>query len=165
MIALFFLMFTNLLFCQTKNQTVKWMNTNGVSLSNIKKEYKIKDDFYTLSFTITKVDKDSLYYVLSKQRDDDGEIFGENNSISLKNILFEDISTLEKKINSDNIQGFNIKVKTFYQEKNKAGKYRKIEEVSDFFFPYLDEEKAKRVIKAIMNLAELSGASKNKQYY
>lgn len=93
-------------------------------------------------------------------------VFTKEYSILLKDILYEDISTIEKKNNPhyDNITCFVIKVRSISKEKDK-GRYKKTETIKDFLFPFENEEKAVRVVKAIMDLSKLSGARENKQYY
>ncbi len=150
----FFILFSlnSLVYGQSKKETIKWINTNGVGLSLIENP--------SLYFSIQKVNKDSIYYVYNN-RDLD-----KTYSIALKDILYEDIATIEKKNlpHHQNVTYFAIKVRNISKEK-KNGRTKKVETITDFLFPYENEEKAARVVKAIMNLSQLSGARENKQFF
>lgn len=158
---LFLFSFTPSLYGQSKKKTMQWINTNGVGLSKIENQTSNQDDF-SLYFSILEVDKDRIYYTSNCNNDLNSRA---KHSILLKDILYEDVATLEKRKNGClyNITNFVIKIRSISKEKN--GKNNKIETVSDFYFPFEDEDKANRVVKAILDLARLSGAKENKQYY
>ena len=149
------------LYGQSKKKTMQWINTNGVSLSKIENQTSNQDDS-SLYFSILEVDKDRVYYISNCNNDSNSKA---KHSILLKDILYEDVSTLEIRNNSCfyNITNFVIKIRSISNQKN--GKNKKIETVSDFYFPFKDEDKATRVIKSILDLARLNGAKENKQYY
>ncbi len=166
LIAIFFVFiflfsFTPSLYGQSKKKTIQWINTNGVSLSKIENNTSNEDDF-SLHFSIIEVDKDRIYYIDNCNNNLNSE---EKHSILLKDILYEDVATIEKRKNLClyNITNFVIKVRSFSREKN--GRNKKIETITDFYYPFEIEDKAIRVVKAIMDLAKLNGAQENKQYY
>lgn len=145
-------------FGQTKKESIKWINANGVSLSSISQGQ-------TNYFSIVKVDKDSLFFI----NNGDEKVVGWDvkQSIALKDILYEDLSTLERRKNTDHYQltNYAVKVRNITKEKTKNGRFKKVEDIVEFIFPFEDEHKANRVVSAIMNLARLSGAKENVQYY
>lgn len=136
---------------QTKREIIKWINTNGISLSQISNQ--------SLYFSIQQVDKDSIYYVYKNTTEPSKKY-----SIALKDILYEDISTIEKKNNTDDrtITNFVIKVS---RKETLFNKSKKMETVKFFLFPFESEEKTSRVVKAIMSLSKISGGKENKQFY
>jgi|SRR5690554_3218106 len=158
-VFIFLFSFTPSLHGQTKKKTIQWINTNGVSLSKIENTTSSQNDF-PLYFSILEVDKDSIHYVNNMDNNLHTEI---KHSILLKDVLYENIETLEKRSSSNpyNITNFVIKVRSI----SRDGRNKKTETVTDFYFPFEDEEKASRVVKAIMDLARLNGAKENKQYY
>ncbi len=159
--ALIFLFsFTSSLYGQTKKTTIKWINANGTSLSQIQKNTPNQGD-PLLYFSILEVDNDSIYYI-NNYKNLTSEV---KHSILLKDILYEDVKTLERRNNlyGYNIANFVIKVRSISKDKNRRNK--KIETIRDFQFPFEDEDKAIRVVTAIMNLARLKGAEENKQYF
>jgi hypothetical protein len=160
-VFMFFLSFGTSIYGQSKKKAIQWINTNGVSLSKIGNNTSNPDDS-SLYFSILEVDKDSIYYTSKCNSNINAE---GRHSILLKDILYEDVSTLEKRDNScvSNISNFLIKVRSVSKEKN--GRNKKIETITDFYFPFEDEDKATRVVKAILDLAKLKGAKENIQYY
>lgn len=152
------LTFSISVFAQTKKESIKWINTNGVGLSKIEQ----RNGLY---FSIVKVDQDSLYFI--HNGDDNLTGYNVKQAIPLKGILYEDISTLERKRNADHfhLTNYAIKVSYFSKEKNKNGRIRKVENIIDFIFPFEDEYQANRVVSAIMAIARQSGAKENKQFF
>ncbi|WP_159801776.1 hypothetical protein [Flavobacterium sp. MK4S-17] len=137
-------------FGQTKEETIEWLETNGLDIAgDTGLSYKIVND--TLSVWV--FESDCLHHTYK---------------VNLKDILFEKPEALiSKKFECSKIKYFEIRTK-----KNKtifkSGKKGAIEEPVDkggFLFFYRNEENAKRVIKAIMHLAKLSGAKENKQTF
>ena len=136
-------------FGQTKEETIEWLETNGLDIAgDTGLSYKIVND--TLSVWVFESDcLDQTY------------------KVNLKDILFEKPEALiNKNFECSKFKFFDIRTK-----KNKtifkSGKSGAIEEPVDMGFPffYRNEENAKRVIKAIMHLAKLSGAKENKQTF
>lgn len=136
-------------FGQTKEETIEWLETNGLDIAgDTGLSYKIVND--TLSVWV--FESDCLHQTYK---------------VNLKDILFEKPEALiSKKFECSKFNFFVIRMK-----KNKtifkSGKSGAIEKPVDmgFLFFYRNEENAKRVIKAIMHLAKLSGAKENKQTF
>src|SRR5690606_35252997 len=92
--SIFIFTLTSQLHGQSKKKAIEWINTNGISLSKI-------ENSSSVSFSILKVDKDSIYFFNNYLEES-------RQSVRLKDILYEDISTLERKSNFDNYRITNF---------------------------------------------------------
>ena len=133
-------------FGQTKEETIEWLETNGLNIAGGP----------NLSY---KIDNDTLFVYMY----DFNCNLKNYSKVHLKDILFEKLEGLVKRNIFDcEVKAFDIRTK-----ENKVILFRdKIEEPdTGFVFFFYNEENAKRVIKAIMHLAKLSGAKENKQTF
>ena len=155
-------------FGQTKEETIEWLQTNAADLANCAIDYSYREDEYKNVFLIKEISKDSISYIWGGRLSSfDFDSKGDKYTVAFKDILFQDVSTLAlKNIPKIYISRYIIKTK---ENKIKLQNLEtgKIEYTSDFdmLFKPGNEENAKRVIKAIMHLAKLSGAKENKQTF
>lgn len=166
LLILFVLVCAGNSFGQTKEETIEWLNVNGKSLSYTSYE----DDGGKVIFKIKKATNDSLSFYINHI----GSTGYQNPwiiSVCIKDILFEDISKIEKS-NAFGCETFSIKLamncKTTQipiEYGNEQWSKKIIREKDEIAFYYTNEENAIRVIKAIMHLAKLSGAKENKQTF
>lgn len=153
-------------FGQTKEETIEWLNVNGKSLSSM--SFKNEDNVQVI-FKLKEVTADSLKFYIN--------VIGATGlqnpwikCVLLKDILYEDISKIEKYKGWTNAFLIKLSLKNKatnvpIENGNEQWSKKQIEELENIRFYYTNEENAKRVIKAIMHLAKLSGAKENKQTF
>lgn len=151
-------------FGQTKEETIEWLIVNGKPLCEMRCE-DVKHNQVT-TFFLSEVTTDTLKFWIGNT------VFPRVIYVAIKDILFEDVNKLQK-------SGGNGECNMFLINLAKEAKYIEIPLLENgkenfkekelrsgripFFFE--NEENAKRVIKAIMHLAKLSGAKENKQTF
>jgi hypothetical protein len=154
-------------FAQTKEETLEWLQINATDLVNCRIEYGSDNKFANV-FYIQEISKDSISYIGGAAASSfDFKRKGYKFTVAFKDIIFQDVSTLTMKDSAEKDMGwYSIKTKE-NKIKRQNLETGKIEYTSDFYMLFKpgNEENAKRVIKAIMHLAKLSGAKENKQTF
>lgn len=160
---------------QTKEETIDWINTNGKNLSYFSVEDK--PNWVSYEHKIEGIDKDNLnlivYYTIhhyTKNLQTNSLEYKNSNEkifhIPLKSILYEEISTLQKKVaDRANRQYYSISLAPQTPVSTKENGKLTTANTNSFQIFYNNEENINRVIKAIMHLAKLSGGKENKQHF
>jgi hypothetical protein len=149
---------------QTKEETIDWLNTNGPSLLSVNNKVGAED--HRRNFV--EIKNDSVHFYEKHDCDCTGGWTTNEYHyfIPVKSILFQDVSTLIKKEDGQ-FAYFIIQLNPGTKIKyTNDGEWSEREESN--YSVYYDKEAetdATRVLKAIMNLAKLSGAKENKQTY
>lgn len=143
---------------QTKEETIDWLNTNGRILFNSSTEINEKE--YTYSFD--RIENGNAIFKSSWG--------GENTEtiIPVTSILYQDVNTLST-IKKDYVDAIWININLNGSEIKRNGKIIESTNINSKLFQVFvkneDLENVKRVLKAIMHLAKLSGAKENKQLF
>lgn len=163
-LAVFFIAGTQNTKAQTKEETIEWLNVNGKSLSYFIEETSnqfIQDYF-------EKVEEGYLFFCHRYDHKENTSYWMGTYKIPINAILYEDVSTL---ISGDGYISFKL-TKDDYEyireEKDSNGKKEtktEIRNMEDFTLRTKNFDNYKRVLKAIMHLAKLSGAKENKQTF
>ncbi|OYQ43970.1 hypothetical protein CHU92_02705 [Flavobacterium cyanobacteriorum] len=163
---LFAILLANSTFSQTREETIEWLNINGKSLSSM--SFKNEGNVQVI-FKLEEITTDSLRFYTNVVGTD-----GTHNpwivSVLIKDILYEEITKIEKYKGWTNafLIKLSLKNKSIHvpiENGDEQWSKKEIKEREDITFYYTNEENAKRVIKAIMHLAKLSGAKENKQTF
>lgn len=162
-------------FSQTKEETIQWLNDYGVKLMNIEKSTFLKDGKSALNqFKFLGCDGAYLTFIrLYQSKTTNNTLSVETKDIykiALKSIFVQDISSLQKSKESGSLiikteinavmEEEYIDGDVFFPPPNEDKKKRE-SNGTDIYISIFDEDKeedAKRVIKAIIHLAKLSGA-------
>lgn len=146
-------------FGQTKEETIEWLETNGKEFIEPRYIEKYSDGQYNYIIIKIQVKKDAL---IIKQ-----EIMHQGSSDNIKiieniyywnQLLYEDIKSVIIGHYTESVNHVKFFKLKYQNDKNEI-------EILELFFLKDNEENAKRVIKAIMHLAKLSGAKENKQTF
>jgi hypothetical protein len=160
---------------QTKEETIEWINTNGKDLTYFSVEDK--PNLVSYEHKIEGIDKDNqnliIYYGIhhyTKNLQTNNLEYKNSNDkffhIPLKSVLYEEISTLQKKVaDRANRQYYIIKLAPQTPVSMKENDNLTTINANSFEIFYNNEENISRVIKAIMHLAKLNGAKENKQTF
>lgn len=160
-----------------KEETIEWLNTNGkdfiggtcewISINSNEGREDVSDNYYLELIT------DETFIIRNRQYWEGRSVTEYYKEVSFKSILYQDVSTITIEVNKDCPEISYFVIKT---EKTEPYKYWRISNGSKVEMSnnstnlrinyYKDnEENAKRVLKAIMHLAKLSGAKENKQTF
>lgn len=148
-------------FGQTKEETLDWLNMNAKDLIDCNFLYpsgKFKVWFIIQSFTMDSFTYKSGSSDSSFNIEDNGSLY----RVAYKDIILLDVSKLSK--TDGNVPRLIVKTKLNAQMKLDSNN-NPTEYSEDIYIVFENEENAKRVIKAIMHLAKLSGAKENKQTF
>ena len=154
-------------YAQTKEETIEWLNTNGSVLS---KTYLRgsgdRDKYDRIDIQFSKIKNDTVEF-FSTSNDDHNSYKDQHLRVSLSSILYQDVNTLPKETFSKNSSYGYFIIKLLPESGSKVAPGDIEEKVSTFYIAYSkdNEENVKRVLKAIMYLAKLSGAKENKQTF
>lgn len=144
---------------QTKEETIDWLNTNGRSLFN--SGTKIDEKVYTYSFD--RIENGNAIFKSNWGRDDI------ETRIPVTSILYQDVNTLSTIKKDYILDAIWININLNGSEIKENGKIIESTNINSKLFQVLvkneDLENVKRVLKAIMHLAKLSGAKENKQLF
>ena len=153
-------------YAQTKEETIEWLNRNGKSM--IETLFIIDNKLVSPSiyFLFDNIVKDTISFRVQSNDDHYKEHRWRDIDIPLGSILYQDVNSLVKTTFTKNSDYGYFAIQLLPNSGYvKGGEYNY--HISTFYFPYkkTNEENAKRVIKAIMHLAKLSGAKENKQTF
>ncbi len=156
---------------QTKEETIEWLNING----NILLQAKIRPYTDNTEFTSDLIESKLDTLFLEDKIYDNGNfnpILYDTYAIPFSSILYQDANSVvvkdEENKNSEN-KYFVLQTKKYLRNRrNKnesAGHTSKETGFVKIYFHKNNEENAKRVLRAIMHLAKLSGAKENKHHF
>ena len=153
-------------YAQTKEETIEWLNTNGSHLLSTFLEgthSKIPD---RISIGFREIENDTVEFGLNSH-DDYYDINVSTLRVTLSSILYQDVNIIPKITFSKNSSYGYFIIKLLPKSGSKVASGNIEEKVSTFYIAYSkdNEENVKRVLKAIMHLAKLSGAKENKQTF
>ena len=153
-------------YAQTKEETIEWLNTNGLDFLFIE-YYKANKGGYALGFKLLPINNDTLIYEKLAYGLTDRAI-PTLSKVKLNSTLYQDVETVpvyqyEPNYYS-NLYYFKVKTSGFSYKYDSQSKEEEYKDLS-IYFKKDNEENAKRVLKAIMHLAKLSGAKENKQTF
>ncbi len=164
-------------FGQTKEETIEWLNNNGSTLLNtgIFKQNDNGINAFLQRFEKIKNDTMLYYQSFDCQSCGDKTLDITIDNIPVSSILYQDVNTLVKMKSerNQNIGYFvvrlipNTNVPTYVSISSYRKEYYRNDQKDkiEFYYQLNNEENAKRVLKAIMHLAKLSGAKENKQTF
>lgn len=165
-LAFFFIVGTANLAAQTKEETIEWINTNGRDFLFVNPDsdnYRIGQIMYEITSDSLKI---STVFYMPKATED------YYNYLLFKSILYQDVNTIPIKEHEDDfrVKYFIVKtepLKIRIKRTTDSGSNLRFPDSQEFriYFYKENEENAKRTLKAIMHLAELSGAKENKQIF
>ncbi len=158
-------------FCQTKEETIQWLNDYGVKLMNFEKNTFLIDGRPELrQFKFLGCDGAYLTFIrLYQTKETNNTLVVEVKyiwKIALKSIFVQDISSLQKSKKNGSHLIIKTEINAVMEEEYivsppNQNKEKRESNGTDIYISIFDEDKeedAKRVIKAIIHLAKLSGA-------
>lgn len=156
-------------FGQTKEETISWLKANANTL--LINTYTVGP--YQFSNSVYMIDNENITLCRKEVRSTEWN-YTEYYNLPFKSILYQDVNTIHKATYTSDgkptdVYYFIIKL----EPKSGAYKYsdKNIQkEIIDddyvtFYFMKDSEQDIKRILKAIMHLAKLSGAKENKQTF